>query len=30
MPIWIWEQTDWPEFRWRETEVSPAAGWPAR
>jgi Fic family protein len=23
MPTWIWEQTDWPEFRWRETKVSP-------
>ena len=23
MPTWIWEYTDWPEFRWRETEVSP-------
>ena len=23
MPIWIWEHTDWPAFRWRETEVSP-------
>ncbi len=23
MPTWIWERTDWPAFRWRETEVSP-------
>ena len=23
MPTWIWEQTDWPAFRWREAEVSP-------
>jgi Fic family protein len=23
MPIWIWEQTDWPAFRWRDTEISP-------
>src|SRR5436309_4073723 len=23
MPTWIWEQTDWPAFRWREMEVSP-------
>ncbi|HEV7505251.1 MAG TPA: Fic family protein [Thermoanaerobaculia bacterium] len=23
MPAWIWEQTDWPAFRWREAEVSP-------
>lgn len=23
MSTWIWEQTDWPAFRWRETEVSP-------
>ena len=22
MPTWIWEQNDWPAFRWRETEVS--------
>jgi Fic family protein len=24
MPLWIWEHTDWPAFRWRETEISPA------
>lgn len=23
MPTWIWEQTDWPAFHWRETEISP-------
>jgi Fic family protein len=23
MPSWIWEQTDWPAFYWRETEISP-------
>lgn len=23
MPAWIWEQTDWPDFHWSETEVSP-------
>ncbi len=23
MPTWIWEQNDWPAFRWRETEISP-------
>jgi Fic family protein len=21
---WIWEHTDWPAFRWREREISPA------
>lgn len=24
MPSWIWEHTDWPAFRWRETEILPA------
>jgi Fic family protein len=24
MSTWIWERTDWPAFRWRETEISPA------
>jgi Domain of unknown function (DUF4172) len=23
MSTWIWEQTDWPAFHWRDTEVSP-------
>ena len=21
---WIWEHTDWPAFRWRDREISPA------
>lgn len=22
-PFWIWQQTDWPHFRWRDSEILP-------
>ncbi|MFM5745062.1 DUF4172 domain-containing protein [Aeromonas veronii] len=22
-PFWIWQQADWPHFRWRDSEILP-------
>ncbi|MEI4992809.1 DUF4172 domain-containing protein [Aeromonas caviae] len=22
-PLWIWQQADWPHFRWRDSEILP-------
>ncbi|MEM0553121.1 MULTISPECIES: DUF4172 domain-containing protein [Aeromonas] len=22
-PFWIWQQADWPHFRWQDSEVLP-------
>ncbi|MFQ2351985.1 DUF4172 domain-containing protein [Aeromonas dhakensis] len=22
-PLWIWQQADWPHFRWQDSEILP-------
>ncbi|MGL6623268.1 DUF4172 domain-containing protein [Aeromonas veronii] len=29
-PLWIWQQADWPHFRWQDSEILPRLRIPAK